>query len=85
MLRSLCRFHNVHRPYLGIDTVHLSGEGFESFVKVGEKVTAGQKRLSFDLNLIKTKSAITPLSLQIWTKWQAFSTITGSLRQTRLF
>ncbi|GIN12709.1 hypothetical protein J26TS2_25760 [Shouchella clausii] len=63
MLRSLCRFHNVHRPYLGINTVNLSGEGFESFVKVGEKVTTGQKRLSFDLNLIKekAKSAITPL------------------------
>lgn len=49
--------------HIGIDTVNLDGEGFESFVGVGDKVTAGQKLISFDLDLIKekAKSTITPL------------------------
>lgn len=49
--------------HIGIDTVNLSGEGFESFVNVGDKVTSGQKLITFDLDLIreKVKSAITPL------------------------
>ncbi|CAM4130588.1 PTS sugar transporter subunit IIA [Lederbergia lenta] len=49
--------------HIGIDTVNLSGEGFESFVNAGDKVTAGQKLISFDINLIKekAKSVITPL------------------------
>lgn len=49
--------------HIGIDTVNLSGEGFESFVVVGDKVAAGQKLISFDIDLIKekAKSAIIPL------------------------
>ncbi|MEK3889522.1 PTS sugar transporter subunit IIA [Bacillus sp. FSL K6-3431] len=49
--------------HIGIDTVNLSGEGFESFVNAGDKVTAGQKLISFDIDLIKekAKSTITPL------------------------
>lgn len=49
--------------HIGIDTVNLSGESFESFVVVGDKVTAGQKLISFDIDLIKekAKSAIIPL------------------------
>jgi sugar PTS system EIIA component len=51
--------------HIGIDTVNLSGIGFESFVSVGDKVHAGQKLISFDINLIKenAKSLITPLIL----------------------
>ncbi|CEE00329.1 PTS system glucose subfamily transporter subunit IIA [Caldibacillus thermoamylovorans] len=49
--------------HIGVDTVNLSGKGFESFVKVGDKVKAGQKLISFDINLIKekAKSIITSL------------------------
>lgn len=49
--------------HIGIDTVKLSGYGFESFVGVRDKVSVGQKLISFDLNQIKekAKSAITPL------------------------
>ncbi|MBS4206638.1 PTS glucose transporter subunit IIA [Bacillus sp. FJAT-50079] len=49
--------------HIGIDTVNLSGEGFESFVNAGDKVTAGQKLITFDIDLIKekAKSVITPL------------------------
>ncbi|API92436.1 hypothetical protein J32TS6_41990 [Virgibacillus pantothenticus] len=49
--------------HIGIDTVNLSGEGFESFISVGDKVTVGQKLISFNIDFIKenAKSAITPL------------------------
>ena len=35
--------------HVGLDTVRLQGEGFSSFVKVGDSVTAGQPILQFDL------------------------------------
>ena len=34
--------------HIGINTVELKGRGFETFVKVGERVRLGQKLLSFD-------------------------------------
>ena len=36
-----------------MDTVSLEGKGFETFVQVGEQVTAGQKLVSFDMDLVK--------------------------------
>lgn len=39
----------------GIDTVALNGEGFELFVKEGDKVGAGDKLIHFDQELIKSK------------------------------
>lgn len=49
--------------HIGIDTVGMSGEGFQTHVKENTKVTAGQKLVSFDLELIKEKasSTITPI------------------------
>ncbi|MBY6037483.1 PTS glucose transporter subunit IIA [Fictibacillus nanhaiensis] len=49
--------------HVGLETVSMDGEGFEGFVKVGDKVKAGDKLLSFDLDLIKEKAAstITPI------------------------
>ncbi len=38
---------------VGIDTVHMNGDGFELLVKEGEKVKAGQKLIRFDINKIK--------------------------------
>lgn len=49
--------------HFGIDTVHLQGDGFKSLVKQGEKVTAGQKILKVDLELVRSKalSVVTPI------------------------
>lgn len=49
--------------HVGIDTVQLKGEGFESFVQVGERVVKGQRVLMVDLEVLKAagKSTITPV------------------------
>ncbi len=40
--------------HVGIDTVKLKGEGFESFVKDADKVSKGDKLLECDFDLIKS-------------------------------
>ncbi|RKL68384.1 PTS glucose transporter subunit IICBA [Salipaludibacillus neizhouensis] len=49
--------------HVGIDTVKLKGEGFETHVEQGDTVTIGQKLLTFDLESIRDKapSVITPV------------------------
>jgi PTS system glucose-specific IIA component len=49
--------------HIGLETVNLNGEGFESFVAAGDKVKRGDKLISFDLEFIreKAKSTITPI------------------------
>lgn len=49
--------------HIGIDTVSLNGEGFQSFVSLGEKVKKHQLLLSFDNKIIenKAKSLISPI------------------------
>ena len=49
--------------HVGMDTVSLNGEGFESFIEQGAKVKVGDKLLKVDFNLIKDKvpSIITPI------------------------
>ncbi|EHK9400094.1 beta-glucoside-specific PTS transporter subunit IIABC [Enterococcus faecalis] len=39
--------------HIGINTVELKGRGFETFVKVAERVRLGQKLLSFDKQIIQ--------------------------------
>lgn len=49
--------------HIGVDTVSMNGQGFESFVKPGDIVQEGQKLIRFDIDLINklAKSAVTPL------------------------
>ncbi|WP_137791232.1 PTS glucose transporter subunit IIA [Bacillus sp. E(2018)] len=49
--------------HVGLETVSMNGEGFEGHVNVGDKVKAGDKLVSFDLDLIKEKAAstVTPI------------------------
>ncbi len=39
--------------HVGVDTVEMKGDGFEDFVKEGDKVTKGQKLMKFDREKIK--------------------------------
>lgn len=41
--------------HIGIDTVSLNGEGFTSHVSMGQKVSAGDKLIQFDKNLVEAK------------------------------
>lgn len=41
--------------HIGIDTVGLNGEGFESFVSEGQKVKAGDRLIKFDIESIRSK------------------------------
>lgn len=47
--------------HIGIDTVNMNGDGFESFVNDGDEVKKGQKLIEFDLEKVKkeAKSSIT--------------------------
>lgn len=41
--------------HVGVDTVNLRGEGFEAFVKSGERVKAGEKMIRFDKEALEAK------------------------------
>jgi len=49
--------------HIGLDTVELDGEGYEKFVEADDKVEAGQKLISFDIDLIEDRgfSVQTPI------------------------
>ncbi|UOR11057.1 PTS sugar transporter subunit IIA [Halobacillus amylolyticus] len=49
--------------HIGLETVSMDGEGFEAFVKQGDKVKAGDRLITFDINLVdeKAKSTVTPI------------------------
>jgi multiphosphoryl transfer protein len=49
--------------HVGIDTVGLAGEGFELHVREGQRVRAGERLISFDLEVLaqRAKSLVTPV------------------------
>lgn len=63
--------------HLGIDTVELKGEGFEAHVKAGDKVSAGDKLITFDIDAIKGKGykLTTPLIICNKDEFSAIETI----------
>ncbi len=52
--------------HIGIDTVSLQGEGFESFVQQGDKITQGDKLIDVDFDLVKQKG-LDPVVVIIFT------------------
>lgn len=58
--------------HVGIDTVKLKGQGFESLVKEGQKVRAGDLLMRFDVDLIRGQgfSLVTPV---VFTEIKGFS------------
>lgn len=49
--------------HIGLDTVKLDGKGFNALVETGDTVTAGQKLITFDIELIKEAGypVVTPI------------------------
>ena len=45
--------------HIGMDTVNLEGKGFETYVAQGDKVTMGDKLISFDMTAIKEAGYVT--------------------------
>lgn len=48
--------------HIGLETVHMQGEGFEAHVQAGNSVSVGDTLVTFDLELVKEKasSTVTP-------------------------
>ncbi len=65
--------------HLGIDTVNLKGEGFNVFVKTGDKVKAGDKLIKIDVDFIKAnaKSDISPVVFTNLKDNQSIKVVTG--------
>lgn len=53
--------------HVGIDTVMLRGEGFEANVKINDKVSVGQKLLTFDAEFVGSKAASLQTAVMITT------------------
>ena len=51
--------------HIGLETVGLNGEGFETFIKQGDKVSKGDKLVKFDMNFINenASSLVTPITI----------------------
>jgi sugar PTS system EIIA component len=68
--------------HVGIDTVELEGDGFTAYVSEGDRVSAGQKLLDFDMEKIKNsgKPLITPVIFPESAAWSLELCATGSLQ-----
>jgi len=58
--------------HVGIDSVGLRGRGFESLVRVGQRVRAGEELIRFDLDIVArgAKSLMTPVVLAAGGAWR---------------
>ena len=57
--------------HIGIDTIELKGQGFRQLVEKGQKITAGQELIEFDLDKIK-EAGYDPTIMMIITNTQDF-------------
>lgn len=60
--------------HIGIDTVTMDGDGFESYINIGEEVKAGQLLIKFDISKIKNYG-LNPCVMVIVTNLQAVGEI----------
>lgn len=67
--------------HVGVDTVGLQGQGFTSFVQVGEKVVKGQKLLSVDFKAIADKVKSTDVMVVFTDKRRCEVIMPGKLVQ----
>ncbi len=65
--------------HVGLDTVNLKGQFYQSFVTAGDKIKAGQLLLEFDINQIKAAGydVITPVLICNRTDYSAIIPVTG--------
>ncbi len=63
--------------HIGVDTVTLEGDGFETFVKVGDKITKGQLLCKVNLEYLKEKN-ISAISKFIVTNKSIKNTFDGT-------
>lgn len=65
--------------HIGMDTVTLEGQGFEGFVQQGDTITQGQKLLTFDIDLIKSKGLVTETPMIVTNQDSFQADVVGTL------
>ncbi|MEG0249255.1 MAG: PTS glucose transporter subunit IIA [Peptostreptococcus sp.] len=68
--------------HMGIDTVDLNGDGFEIFIKKGDKVKAGDKLACMDIKMFKSRGFTTciPIIATNLTDGRVFSVEEGPVK-----
>ena len=61
--------------HVGINTVDLKGDGFKTFVKQGDRITSGQKLLTFNKETIE-KAGYSTQTMVVVTNTSQYKTIT---------
>lgn len=66
--------------HIGLETVSLDGEGFDAFVKQGDRVQKGDTLLIFDMDLIKKKgfNLVTPIIITNSAEWSLSNLTTNT-------
>jgi PTS system glucose-specific IIA component len=67
--------------HIGVDTVELEGEGFETFVSEGQKISAGQLLSKFDIENIKNKVPSTDIII-VFTSGESCEVLKNGQRVT---
>ncbi|HFI0562580.1 TPA: PTS system trehalose-specific EIIBC component [Streptococcus suis] len=65
--------------HIGMDTVSLEGKGFTTHVKQGDKVKAGDKLISFDIDVIKATGLVTETPVIVTNQTDFNTEVLGSL------